>query len=80
MNDKTDKIESTVLNFRLVLGEEIKNVREQKGLNQEQLAEIMGVSRSTISKIENGKFSISVDYLARFSIYLDHEFKVLEKQ
>ena len=31
------------------------------------------------SKIENGKFSITVDYLVRFSIFLDYEFKVVEK-
>jgi transcriptional regulator with XRE-family HTH domain len=54
-------------------------VREQKGYSQEQLADIMDINRSTISKIENGKFSITVDYLVRFSIFLDYEFKVIER-
>jgi transcriptional regulator with XRE-family HTH domain len=43
------------------------------------LAEKMDINRSTISKIENGKFSISVDYLVKFSIYLDYEFKIIER-
>jgi cystathionine gamma-lyase len=29
--------------------------------------------------IENGKFGITVDYLVRFSIFLDYEFKVIER-
>ena len=41
---------------------------------------MMKINRSTISKIENGKFGITVDYLVRFSIHLDFEFKVIEKQ
>jgi hypothetical protein len=39
----------------------------------------MGVNLSTISKIENVKFGIIVGYLVRFSIFLDNEFKVVEK-
>lgn len=44
---------------RLKVGKSIKEIREKKGYNQEQLAEIMQVSRSTFSKIENGN-SIAV--------------------
>ena len=40
---------------RLKIGETIREIREKKGYNQEQLADIMNVSRTTISKIENGK-------------------------
>lgn len=32
----------------------MKDKREEKKLTQEQLAEIVGVDRSTITKIENG--------------------------
>lgn len=71
--------ESKIKDYRLKLGDKIRQVREQRGYSQEQLAEMMKISRSTISKIENGKFSISVDYLVRFSIYLDYEFKVIER-
>ena len=71
--------ENQIKDYRLKLGDKIRIVREQRGYSQEQLAELMKVNRSTISKIENGKFSITVDYLVRFSIFLDYEFKVVEK-
>lgn len=71
--------ESQIKDYRLKLGDKIRQVREQRGYSQEQLADMMDINRSTISKIENGKFSITVDYLVRFSIYLDYEFKVIER-
>ena len=37
------------------MGYRIKEVREQKKMTQEQLAEKSGVSRTTISGLENGK-------------------------
>lgn len=71
--------ESQIKDYRLKLGDKIRHVREQRGYSQEQLADMMDINRSTISKIENGKFSITVDYLVRFSIFLDYEFKVIER-
>jgi DNA-binding XRE family transcriptional regulator len=63
---------------RLKVGEEIKVIREKRGYSQDELAEIMKVSRSTISKVENGKFSFSIDYLSKFSWFLDFNFLVVE--
>ena len=37
------------------LGSNIRNIRKQHGLRQEQLAEAMGVSIASVSKWENGK-------------------------
>ena len=71
--------ESQIKNYRLKLGDKIRQVREKRGYSQEQPADMMDINRSTISKIENGKFSITVDYLMRFSIFLDYEFKVIER-
>ena len=71
--------ESQIKDYRLKLGDKIRQVREQRGYSQEQLADMMDINRSTISKIENGKFSITVDYLVRLSIFLDYEFKVIER-
>lgn len=79
MNDEITSIDNQIKDYRLKLGEKIKLVREQRGYSQDQLAGLMNINRTTISKIENGKFSITVDSLARFSIFLDYEFKVIEK-
>lgn len=69
--------EEQIKDYRIKLGEKIRLIREQRGYSQEELAEMMNINRSTISKIENGKFSITVDYLIRFSICLNYEFKVV---
>ena len=79
MNTELTAIENQIKNYRLKLGDNIRIVREQRGYSQEHLAELMNVNRSTISKIENGKFGITVDYLVRFSIFLDYEFRVIGK-
>ncbi len=72
-------VESQIKDYRLKLSDRIRQVREQRGYSQKQLADMMDINRSTISKIENGKFSITVDYLVRFSLFLDYQFKVIER-
>jgi plasmid maintenance system antidote protein VapI len=53
---------------------------EQYIQENRELAEIMEVNRSTISKVETGKFAITIDYLVKFAWYLDFNISVLEKQ
>lgn len=79
MEAELSATEEQIKDYRLKLGDKIRIVREKRGYSQEQLAEKMSINRSTISKIENGKFGITVDYLVRFSIFLDYEFKVIER-
>lgn len=64
---------------RLIMGQNIREIREKRGYSQEQLAEIMQISRTTISKIENGKFSISIDYLVKFGWYLNFDIDFIDK-
>jgi len=65
---------------RSSIGMEICRFRLKKGFSQAVLAELMGISRATISKIENGKFAISVDYLAKFAWHLDFDVRLFEKE
>lgn len=84
MKKKSINHDSSMVNHlhscRIKIGESIREIRERKGLNQEELAEIMNVSRSTISKIENGKFNCSMDYLSKFSWFLGFEVSFKEKK
>ncbi|MFW6122235.1 MAG: helix-turn-helix domain-containing protein [Petrotogales bacterium] len=42
----------------------IKEIREVKGITQEELANVAGISRTTLSKIERGKMKITDFFLA----------------
>lgn len=47
------------------VGEAIKKARLQKNLTQEQLGEKVGVKRSQICKLENGRSSITLSTMSR---------------
>ncbi|MGC6478779.1 MAG: helix-turn-helix transcriptional regulator [Flavobacteriaceae bacterium] len=49
----------------------IRELRKQKGLTQEQLAEIIGVSRQTINAIEKEKFDPSLPTAFKMSKLFD---------
>lgn len=69
--EETEK--SAILESRTKIGATLRLIRENRGLSQEQPAEKMRISRSTISKIESGKFNCSIDYLSRFASVLQFE-------
>lgn len=53
------------------LGNKIVEMRKEKNLSQEQLAEKLEVSRQTISNWENGKFYPDIDALVKISKYFN---------
>lgn len=73
-------IEAYRTECRLKVGRSIREIREKRGLSQEQLAEKMHINRSTISKIESGKFNCSIDYLSKFASFLDFEIILHDSQ
>jgi transcriptional regulator with XRE-family HTH domain len=78
MKLEIDTQQKFIRDYRLKIGDAIRIIRAKKGYSQDELAEIMNVNRSTISKIENGKFNLSLDYLSKFSWFLDFEFQLKE--
>lgn len=78
LSDSSTEINPHV--FRLEIGESIRQIREGEGLTQEQLAEKMQISRSTISKIESGKFNFSIDYLSKFAEFLRFDITISTKE
>lgn len=65
---------------RVRLGSKIREFREKKGYSQEKLADVMKVSRTTISKIESGKYNLSLDYLSKFSWFLGFDLNISENK
>ncbi len=48
-----------------LLAEEIKSLRLENDLTQDQLGELIGVQRAQISKLENGKSNITIGTLLK---------------
>ena len=61
----------------LVLMNHVKQTRTEAGLSQAQLAEMIGVSRNTISSIETGQFSPTAKLALTICIALDKKFEEL---
>lgn len=55
----------------------LKEARREKGLNQTELADMVGVSRNTISSIETGQFSPTARLALLICIALDKQFEEL---
>ncbi|MBQ3499829.1 MAG: helix-turn-helix transcriptional regulator [Oscillospiraceae bacterium] len=61
----------------LVLKNRVREARQEKGYSQEQLAEMIGVSRNTISSIETGHFSPTAKLALILCVALDRKFEDL---
>lgn len=61
----------------LILKNRLKAARGEKGLSQAQLAELVGVSRNTISSIETGQFNPTAKLALVLCIALDKKFEEL---
>ena len=62
---------------QLVLKNNLKEYRIQARLSQSQLAEMVGVSRNTISSIETGQFNPTAKLALVLCIVLDKKFEDL---
>ena len=60
---------------KLVLKNNVKIVRMEKGLSQQDLADMVGVSRNTISSIETGQFSPTAKLALVICIALEKKFE-----
>ena len=61
----------------LILRNRLKGARTEKKLSQNQLAEMVGVSRNTISSIETGQFNPTAKLALILCIALDKKFEDL---
>ena len=47
----------------------IEEIRKERGIRQEELAKSMGVSRQTISSLENGRYNPSITLAYKIAKY-----------
>ena len=49
----------------------IEEIRKERGIRQEEFAKSMGVSRQTISSLENGRYNPSIILAYKIAKYFD---------
>ena len=59
------------------IGSLLKELRKEKGLTQEQFAEIVNVSNRTVSRWENGNNMPDLDILIQISDYYEIDLREL---
>ena len=55
---------------------EIIRLRTERGLTQKQLAELVGTKQSAISRLENGSYNPSLEFLSKVAHALGKEVKI----
>ena len=65
------------MNAELILKNHLKDARVERNLLQAALAEMVGVSRNTISSIETGQFNPTAKLALILCIALDKKFEEL---
>ena len=59
--------------LKKALGKKIKQIRKEKQLTQERLAELINIEIPSLSNIETGKFAPSIETLQKLSEVLEVE-------
>lgn len=65
------------MNTELILKNRLKEVRSEKNISQSVLADMVGVSRNTISSIETGQYSPTAKLALILCIALEKKFEDL---
>lgn len=60
---------------KLILKNNLREIRIEKDISQQQLADMVGVSRNTISSIETGQFNPTAKLALILCVALDKKFE-----
>ena len=62
------------MNINIKIGDRIRELRKEKNLSQEALANIAEVDRTYMTKVETGKRNVTVKILEKIILALDTDF------
>ena len=63
---------------RIRIGGQVATIRKEKGLSIRELAESCGVTAQNITKIEHGKYNVSIDILGKICEALECRIDIME--
>ena len=67
------------MNEKERIGKLLADRRNEAGLSVRALAELAGVSSQNITKIENGKYNVSIDILSKITNALNCKLDIVNK-
>ena len=62
---------------KLILKNKLKEIRKEKNISQQELADMVGVSRNTISSLETGQYEPTAKLAYVLAIALDLKFEAI---
>ena len=68
-----------MMNHREKIGQQIAQLRKEKGLSLRELSERCGVTFQNINKIENGKYNTGIDILGKIADALEADIELTPK-
>lgn len=76
-NMEKDKI---IYDKRKSMGESIRAMRTAQGWEQEQLAQIAGITIANVRSVEAGNYAVNIDVLNKIAGALNAELRLIEKE
>ena len=64
---------------REIIGKRIAELRKKKGLTTYQLADMIGITRMHLWRVENGKYSTGIDTISKIANALGYEIDLVRK-
>jgi transcriptional regulator with XRE-family HTH domain len=64
---------------RRAIGSRIAELRKQRGLTQQELAEASGILCNNISRVEAGRYNVTLDTLSKLAAALSVTLELTEK-
>jgi DNA-binding XRE family transcriptional regulator len=62
------------------IGEKIRQIREEKGIEAKDLARLANIDPANLSRIENGKYSVGLDILSKLASAIGYHIDIVPKQ
>ncbi len=70
-------IPDKIKNLRENTAREMKDIRKEQKITQNELAEKIGTKKSNISRFESGKYNPTLDFMAKMADGLGKEIKII---
>lgn len=67
-------------NIRTIMGARVKELRTQRGMSMQQLADAAGITKANVCNIEAGKYSVGIDILYRIGVALNADLRLVSME